>query len=293
MHMTHNNLIVWQARFSLGIPVIDREHMKLVRICNNLYKAILSAKTKDESSRKDAIKHALRECNAYAQTVFKHEDRLMQMCNFHGIEKHRNEHKMFLERVLKEINHFSKESFSQSLEFVRFLYDWILHHIAHVDTLYVKTFKDWHEKNAKEIKTESRPTFAPSVEKKESLNEENQKSTAENAGIVGSETFYSDGKSFEKAKIVNRIRKTEETGVKIKLPKPAILKNENEDVQSKMNIELNSEISFRLEKASQTLKISKNEIIECALEFYLRELQKTMKRLEYPNQSTALAAAAQ
>lgn len=141
------NLIIWSPNFSIGIPAIDQEHMKLVRLCNNLYKSVLAEKAKDSPERKEAVKTALRECADYAKTHFKSEEKLMQQCDFQGIEKHRSEHKTFIKMILDKIQSFDKEDFASSLEFVRFLYDWILYHIAHTDTLYVEKLKEWHEKN--------------------------------------------------------------------------------------------------------------------------------------------------
>ena len=143
----NENLIVWEPRYAIGIPVIDSEHMKLVRLCNTLYKSILSTKSDPSLERKAAVRSALRECAEYTQTHFKNEEKLMQLCNYSGFEKHKNEHTMFIKKVLEKCQHFSEETFSSSLEFVRFLYDWILYHIAHTDTLYVRTLKEWYEKN--------------------------------------------------------------------------------------------------------------------------------------------------
>ena len=43
--------------------------------------------------------------------------------------------------VLEKSQNFEKETFHSSTEFVRFLYDWILSHIAHTDRLYVDDLK--------------------------------------------------------------------------------------------------------------------------------------------------------
>ena len=135
------DLIAWKESYMLGIPAVDEEHRKLVGLCNNLHNAILSNKH-DSSKRRDAVKIALRECADYAQTHFTHEEKLMQICNFQGLEKHKNEHTEFRKKILENIQNFEREDFVSSLQFVKFLYDWILYHIAYTDVLYVKPLKE-------------------------------------------------------------------------------------------------------------------------------------------------------
>ena len=67
----------------------------------------------------------------------------MQICNFQGLEKHKNEHTEFRKKkILENIQNFDREDFVSSLQFVKFLYDWILYHIAYTDILYVKPLKE-------------------------------------------------------------------------------------------------------------------------------------------------------
>lgn len=149
----NENLIVWEPKYAIGIPKIDQEHMNLVSLCNELYKAILYTKDNHSVERRIAVKTVLRECAKYTQTHFKHEEQLMELCGYEGLGHHKVEHKMFVKKVLEKCQNFDSETFSSSLEFVRFLYDWILHHIAHTDTLYVKTLKEWLEQKSKQNKT--------------------------------------------------------------------------------------------------------------------------------------------
>lgn len=140
--MSNDNLINWEERYTLGIPVIDEEHKRLVELCNNLYKSILSVQKNSSEERKEAVKNALRECADYTQTHFKNEEKLMQLCKFSGFDAHKKEHNEFIKKILEKIQDFDHENFVSSLQFVKFLYDWILYHIAYTDTLYVKTLKE-------------------------------------------------------------------------------------------------------------------------------------------------------
>lgn len=132
------DLIVWKPSFAIGIPIIDEEHRRLVELCNELYKAIMSSKN---SKRKDAVRDALKECADYVLTHFSNEEKLMQVCGYKDFESHKRTHAEFVKKVLEKSHNFENETFSSSLEFVKFLYDWILSHIAHTDTLYVGDLK--------------------------------------------------------------------------------------------------------------------------------------------------------
>lgn len=134
----NENLIVWEDRFAIGIPIVDGEHKRLVELCNELYKAIVSG---NNSTRKDFVFNTLKECADYVRTHFANEEKLMQVCGYKDFEAHKRTHAEFVKKVLEKSRNFENETFSSSLEFTKFLYDWILSHIAHTDTLYVGDLK--------------------------------------------------------------------------------------------------------------------------------------------------------
>lgn len=134
----NENFIVWQDRFAIGISAIDDEHKRLVELCNELYAYVMNSKN---SGRKDAVKDALKKCADYVHTHFSDEEKLMQVCGYKDFEAHKKVHIEFTKKVLEKIQNFDNETFASSLEFVKFLYDWILSHIAHTDTLYVNDLK--------------------------------------------------------------------------------------------------------------------------------------------------------
>lgn len=140
------NLIVWEDRFSIGIPIVDGEHKRLVEMCNELYKAIVSGKTEE---RKTFVFNTLKECADYVRTHFIHEEKLMQVCGYKDFEAHKKEHSEFAKKVLEKCRNFEKETYYSSMDFVKFLYGWILSHIAHTDRLYVDDLKAYLKKNKK------------------------------------------------------------------------------------------------------------------------------------------------
>lgn len=140
------NLIVWEDRFAIGIRIIDGEHKRLVELCNELYKAIV---LRDTSERKNFVFNALKECADYARTHFAHEEKLMQVCSYKDFKTHKKEHVEFAKIVLEKCRNFDNETYYSSMELVRFLRDWILSHIAHMDRLFVSDLKAYLESNKK------------------------------------------------------------------------------------------------------------------------------------------------
>lgn len=146
-YIKNENIITWENRFAIGIPVIDADHKKLVELCNNLYKTILAASEEDSLQRREAVKTALKECVSYVQIHFANEEKLMKLCNYKDFDNHKNCHTSFAKQVLEKVQNFDKETYSSSLDFVKFLYDWVLSHIAYTDTLYVKDLKEYLSAN--------------------------------------------------------------------------------------------------------------------------------------------------
>lgn len=142
----NENLIVWEERFVIGIPIIDDEHKRLVKLCNELYKAVMLG---ENSTRKDTVRATLKECVDYVNIHFAHEEKLMQVCGYKDFDMHKKEHVEFTKMVLGKCQKFEKETFYSSMEFVKFLYQWILSHIAHTDRLYVDDLKAYLKKNKK------------------------------------------------------------------------------------------------------------------------------------------------
>ena len=129
-------IIKWDAKFELGIPVIDAQHKKLVTLCNNLYTVITAMPSSGEAETetwRQSFNYALHACVDYTQTHFHDEEVLMTAAKYAGYAQHKARHTEFVKKVLETATAMDKPDRSTALQFVRFLYDWILSHIAHED----------------------------------------------------------------------------------------------------------------------------------------------------------------
>jgi len=144
--LNDENFIVWNPKFETNILTVDNEHKRLVELCNAFYKSILQNQTKE--NWKETLSTTLRECAAYANYHFANEERLMKAANFQGYAHHKAEHEAFIEKVSETLKDFDKLTITDSINFAKFLYQWILSHIAHEDKLYIPKLIEYLKENA-------------------------------------------------------------------------------------------------------------------------------------------------
>lgn len=132
---SETGIVKWNPKFEIGIPVIDAQHKKLVNLCNNLYKIITSMPASGPGSEawQQSFFYALHECVDYTKTHFHDEEVLMTAAKYDGFVSHKARHTEFVKKVLETAKNMEKPEKAKALQFVRFLYDWILSHIAHED----------------------------------------------------------------------------------------------------------------------------------------------------------------
>ena len=136
--------MAWDPKFELGIPVIDNQHKKLVSLCNTLYEGLMKSKAAEKADWQASLTDTLRECVDYVKTHFHDEEAIMRAAGYENYATHKRAHEDFIHKVLNTTHEFNKATFSTALQFVRFLYDWILGHIAHEDKLYVKSILEYY-----------------------------------------------------------------------------------------------------------------------------------------------------
>ena len=143
------DLIRWDPKFSLGIPFIDEQHKHLVELCNKLYSEIMDSHVKygndNNAQWQNALAGTLKECVDYVATHFSSEEKLMKFVGYEQFSDHKIRHEEFTKKVLETSTVFGSMSFSDAIKFCRYLYDWVLSHIAHEDKLYVKKVMEYKQ----------------------------------------------------------------------------------------------------------------------------------------------------
>lgn len=137
--------VKWDPKLELGIPVIDEQHKKLVALCNNLYQGILH--TKDSAgSWQESLRGTLKECADYVMVHFRDEEKILQAVGYADFANHKAQHEIYTKKILDTVQNFNTITVSDAIQFVKFLYDWIMSHIAYTDKLYVKSVQEYYAK---------------------------------------------------------------------------------------------------------------------------------------------------
>ena len=132
--------ITWEKKFELGIPVIDNQHRRLVGLCNSLYLALID---RQELSRvgnapwQIALSDAIRSTVDYVQTHFRDEEKILTAIEYPELAHHKAQHQYFTAKIMELLTGFHDADVQEAIDLLRFLYNWILEHIAVEDKKYV------------------------------------------------------------------------------------------------------------------------------------------------------------
>lgn len=134
---TSRRFIHWEKRFELGIPSIDKQHKHLVEVCNQLYTALMNSHRTNQKNWQEAFSTSLLESFKYVQEHFSTEENHMSLAAFPSHDAHKKLHAEFIKKVLATVKTFDNATFPTALNYVIYLGDWILQHIAIEDRRYV------------------------------------------------------------------------------------------------------------------------------------------------------------
>jgi hemerythrin len=127
--MDDTPFIKWDDRFSVGIKVIDDQHKELARLTNELYQGCLGG---DETAR-EYFMSIIRATVEYTKYHFSAEEEIMSKVQYPVIGEHKKAHESFIKKILNDVQDFQDGKKFVPINFVRYLRDWILSHIAVMD----------------------------------------------------------------------------------------------------------------------------------------------------------------
>lgn len=120
----------WRDEFSVKVAEIDKQHKKLFDYINEIHEAMKAKKTNEELGK------IIEKLTNYTVDHFKTEERYFERFNYPNTAVHKVEHQVFVEKVNKFREDFSKGKMLLSLEIVNFLKDWLINHIQGTDQQY-------------------------------------------------------------------------------------------------------------------------------------------------------------
>jgi methyl-accepting chemotaxis protein len=129
------DLIRWDAGIKVHVKVFDAQHKQLVRMINNLHRAM---KTRQAGT---TVGNILAELVAYTQTHFKAEEDAMRKHGYPDLAAHRQKHQALIEKVAEAQRKMASGNAMLSMDVMEFLKDWLIQHIQGTDKEYAPFFK--------------------------------------------------------------------------------------------------------------------------------------------------------
>jgi hemerythrin len=140
--MSDDILIEWDDRYSMNIQFIDDQHKELLNLTNALYKGCLAG---DETAR-TYFMETIRGAVDYVKYHFSTEEKMLETINYPEFAHHKREHETFVKRILEDVEKFQDGKKFVPNDFVRYLKDWVLTHIAIEDKKYSEYIYDLKKK---------------------------------------------------------------------------------------------------------------------------------------------------
>jgi len=129
-------LMPWSKKLMVGINLIDEQHMELVKMINELHRAMKMKKGAKESSR------ILENLANYTVYHFGSEEELFEKYKYPERHAHKEFHDNLVAKVLEFKVEFEKGKASLSMDLMTFLTDWLRNHILKTDKEYVPFLKE-------------------------------------------------------------------------------------------------------------------------------------------------------
>jgi len=119
--------ITWRNKMTVGEPMIDIDHKRLIELINSYENAVGS---KDLDLLKSTFEGLLK----YTETHFSREENLMRAIHYRGYREHKDAHQKLIEELQKFHNRIIYKDGHISLpEVSRFLHDWLINHVLEED----------------------------------------------------------------------------------------------------------------------------------------------------------------
>jgi hemerythrin len=128
-------IVEWDDKFCVGIALIDEQHKALIEHTNTLYQGCLAGTDEEKTAH---FMKAVKEVVDYTKFHFTAEEKMLQNVGYPDYGPHKKHHEDFVRKLLEDVQGFQNGQKFVVNNFVRFLRDWILSHIAMEDTQYAR-----------------------------------------------------------------------------------------------------------------------------------------------------------
>jgi len=126
-------LFAWAPNMSVGMARIDKEHKGLFDMINQLHTAMLAGRGGE------AIRPVVANLGEYMKSHFGHEEELLRMHGYPGLDDHIKRHAVFRSKVGELETQVKAGTVALSVATLEFLCAWLSQHILGIDMQY-KTY---------------------------------------------------------------------------------------------------------------------------------------------------------
>jgi hemerythrin-like metal-binding protein len=123
-------LFPWNDSYSVKIGVIDMQHKNLVGFINDLHRAMMEGRGKEE------LGNILSNLIKYTQAHFKTEEYFLESHRYPDYATHKTEHDRLTKTVVDFHTKFQRSEVGLTIELMGFLKDWLGKHIMGSDKKY-------------------------------------------------------------------------------------------------------------------------------------------------------------
>jgi len=123
-------LILWNDRFSVGVPSLDIQHRQLVEMVNELHAALAAGRGEP------VIRELLDRLGRYAETHLESEEQMLRAHDYPDFAAHKAQHEEYLARVRELQSRAGHGQVAMVISLLAFFKDWWTSHILHADKAY-------------------------------------------------------------------------------------------------------------------------------------------------------------
>jgi len=129
-------LILWTSSLSVQVESLDHQHQNMVQYINELHDSY------ETGQSQELFAPLLQKLMLYTQEHFVLEEKYMALVDFPEAERqlHIDEHRQFTKKVHAFQSQLAKGDREILMPLMKFLSDWLIHHIQETDKAYVPAF---------------------------------------------------------------------------------------------------------------------------------------------------------
>jgi len=120
-------VIHWNDSLNTGVPIVDKQHRRLVELINQLFKCM-----KDGGDRM-LLGSIIDELVDYTVTHFRTEEDLMRKTHYPDLQQHKQVHDQFVSKVGTYMEKLKNGDRVPAADVYKFLKDWLISHIEKQD----------------------------------------------------------------------------------------------------------------------------------------------------------------